>query len=112
MGGESDGDQLAAVGAVVPDEGVDDLRVAGPGAQGDLSLGLCGRGCGSVRADPIETESGTLQFEMPPDRTEAGLTQVQGSRVAEIRYHELDVPEDLLAGSLEDLLRELERRVK
>jgi hypothetical protein len=71
-----------------------------------------GRVIGSVRADPIETESGTLQFEAPSARAEGGPTQIQGQPVPELQYQERDVSEDLLAGPPEELHRELEGRSK
>jgi hypothetical protein len=60
---------------------------------------------GSIRADPIETEDGTLQFQTP-NRT------IQSPEGTELRYHEIDVPEHLLDNPPESLHRELGQRVK
>jgi hypothetical protein len=41
-----------------------------------------GKVLGSVRGDPITTDSGTIEFRRPP--------------AADVNYHELHVPEDVL----------------
>lgn len=57
-----------------------------------------GRLLGSVRGDPIETENGTLQFGPPPH----GLEH-------DNRFHEVEIPEELLAGPVADLHEEFKR---
>jgi hypothetical protein len=70
-----------------------------------------GRILGAVRADPIETDRGTIQFQAPPGETDTATSQFQGRQRADVRPHELDVPEDLLQGSVEELQKELQTRV-
>jgi hypothetical protein len=62
---------------------------------------------GAVRADPIETESGTIQAQIP---TSAPL-KARGS-ANEFRYREVEVSDDLVADSrlpVDDFHRHLER---
>ena len=56
-----------------------------------------GRILGSVRGDPVETESGTIQFRPHPTAH---------------KYQEMELTEDLLSGSPEELHREFERRLR
>jgi hypothetical protein len=56
-----------------------------------------GRLLGFVRADLIQTESGTIQSKPLP---RAGL-----------EYHELDVPDQLIEGPVEELHKELQLRL-
>lgn len=67
----------------------------------------------SVPGDPIETDGGTIQFEVPSIAKDRRI-DVPGNGVGtnEIRYHELDLPEDLLGSSPKDLHTELERRIQ
>jgi hypothetical protein len=70
-----------------------------------------GRIVGAVRADPIETDRGIIQFQAAPSMTNSGATQFQSSQRADIRSHEVDVSDDLLQGSVEELERELQGRI-
>ena len=71
-----------------------------------------GRIVGSVRADPIETENGTLQFQMPTGKSAGGTARIQGPQGGELTYQELDVPDELLDSTPDDLHRELALRIK
>jgi len=71
-----------------------------------------GRVLGSVRADPIETESGTLQGEnLGFQARPTGTDRAAGGPAAEVQYHEIELSEDLLGSPAEDLHAELARRV-
>ena len=70
-----------------------------------------GRILGSVRADPIETEAGTVQFQVPA-RADMRPGQAQADAIDEMKYHELEVPEQLLGGSVEELHKELRQRIE
>jgi len=59
---------------------------------------------GTVRTDPIETDSGTIQSE--------GRPPAESRDVAAIDYRDLEVPDDLLERSPENLHMELRRRVQ
>ena len=63
-----------------------------------------GRVLGSVRADPIETDSGTIQFQSRPP---ADLADLRGE--AQTTSLELELPEDF--SPIEELHRELARRI-
>jgi hypothetical protein len=72
-----------------------------------------GRVLGSVRADQIETESGTLQgvdLGLAPARS-TGTDRAAGGPAVEVQYHEIELSEDLLGSPAEDLHAELARRV-
>ena len=57
-----------------------------------------GRVLGSIRTDLVKTDRGTMQFKA---RTSS-----------EQKSHDLDVPDELLSKDVENLHRELERRLK
>lgn len=68
-----------------------------------------GRVVGSIRADPIDTEIGTIQFSPP---SQAALRRQSARFATDLTYHELEIPdEEFMARPVEDLHRELERRV-
>jgi hypothetical protein len=74
-------------------------------------VNAAGRVFGAVRGDPIETEDGILQAVVPERRTGREGLRSQHEQ-AEVSYHEIEVPENLLASRPEDFHQELERRVK
>jgi hypothetical protein len=57
-----------------------------------------GRVLGSIRTDPVKTDRGIMQFKA---RTSS-----------EQKSHDLDIPDELLNQDVENLHRELERRLK
>ena len=57
-----------------------------------------GRILGSVRSDPIQTDMGTIEFQRRP--------------TSEVKYHELDIPEELLQQSVERLHEHLDKELK
>lgn len=71
-----------------------------------------GRVLGAVRCDPIETESGTLQAQVPPRETAGSGVRSQETALEEVLYHEIEVPEDFFDFRPEDVQQELERRVR
>jgi hypothetical protein len=71
-----------------------------------------GRVVGAVRADPIQTESGTLQAQVPERALKVARARSPEKARVELTFHEIEVPDNLVdGGSLEDLNREVERRV-
>jgi hypothetical protein len=65
---------------------------------------------GSVRADPVETDIGIIQAQIP-GRAAPSPAYRQDDQRADFIYHEVDVPDELMGGSVENLHTALKQRI-